>query len=114
MVNLSARAQCASVRRRGVPYYWKCKIKHGSPLCERFFLEIIVFRVEGGLCNLWKNSQKGSFRGVITSGDVENCFGVGISKSYESTADVCERCRRAPRPINGQDRHSTTLAFNLA
>ena len=57
-----------------------------------------------------KNSQKGNFRSVRTSGDVENCFSVEISTSDESTADVCERCRRASTHINGLDRHSTTLA----
>ena len=60
-----------------------------------------------------KNSQKGSFRSVRTSGDVENCFGVEISTSDESTADVCKRCRRASTHINGLDRHSTTLALTL-
>ena len=61
-------------------------------------LEIIMFCVEGGLRNLWKkNSQKDTFQSVRTSGDVENCFGVRISTSYESTADVCERREGLPR-----------------
>ena len=72
------------------------------------FLEIIVFCVEGVLHNLWRNSQKSSFRSVRTSDDMENCFGVETSTSYESTADVCERCRWAPTHMNGLDRHSTT------
>ena len=48
------------------------------------FLEIIVFCVEGESCNLWKNSQQGGFRNVRTSVEVENCFAVKLSKSYES------------------------------
>ena len=48
------------------------------------FLEIIVFCVEGELRNLWKNSQQGSFRNVRTSVEIENCFGVKLSTSYES------------------------------
>ena len=42
-----------------------------------------------------KKLQKGSFRNVRISDDVENCFGVKISTSYESTANVSESCRWA-------------------
>ena len=37
-----------------------------------------------------RKSQKGSFRSVRTSDDVENCFRVKISTNYEGTA----RCLR--------------------
>ena len=100
--------------RRGVPHYWKCKIKHGSPLCERFcaFFKITVFCSEGGVRNLWKKIHKRVAFEVLTSDDLENCLGVKISTSYESkAADVCERCRRAHTHMNGLDRHSTTLAL---
>ena len=45
---------CAGVRRRGVPYYWKCKIAVLFARGFVLFLEIIVFCVEGVLRNLWK------------------------------------------------------------
>lgn len=57
---LSARAQLgvtvlmgvsASVCRRGVPYYWKCKIKHAVLFARGFvlFLEIMFAKDAEGL-----------------------------------------------------------------
>ena len=69
----------AGVRWRGVPQNMAVLSAQGSVL----LLEILCC-VEGGLRNLWKKSQnEGSFRSVRTSDDVENCFRVKISTSYE-------------------------------
>ena len=73
----------AGVRWRGVPQNMAVLSAQSYAQGSVLLLEILCC-VEGGLRNLWKKSQnEGSFRSVRTSDDVENCFRVKISTSYE-------------------------------
>ena len=54
----------------------------------------VVKRSKKGCIVCEKKSQNDRFRVVRTSNsDVETCFGLKISTSHGSTADICERCK---------------------